>query len=328
MNHPLLRSCDLIIGIDGGGTKSVAWLASTSDSWQEAPPIVLGRGAAGPANQRAVGPAVARSNLDAAIKAAFLDAGLPRMTVAAACLGLAGADRASDRRMVEVWADAVRVADSVEIVNDAVPLLHVAPATGIGIALIAGTGSLAWGRNSNGQTARCGGWGYLFSDEGSAFGIGRDVLQAVTAAVDGRGERTRLVTDVIHFLNIKSPEEIITAVYSHEVPRAVVASVACLAFPAAGKHDLVAEKILQKAAKELAEMAAVSARRLALQSDLSLSMTGAVLLQNPDFCEQVIAEIETMGIRLARKIKIEHPVSGAVNMAASQARRQAQRPEN
>ena len=90
---PLPHSRDLIIGIDGGGTKTVAWLASTPDNWQEALPVVLGRGAAGPANQRAVGPAIARSNLDAAIEAAFLDAGLPRMTVAAACLGLAGADR-------------------------------------------------------------------------------------------------------------------------------------------------------------------------------------------------------------------------------------------
>lgn len=321
---PLPHSRDLIIGIDGGGTKTVAWLASTPDNWQEALPVVLGRGAAGPANQRAVGPAIARSNLDAAIEAAFLDAGLPRMTVAAACLGLAGADRESDRRVVEDWADAARVAGRVDVVNDAVPLLHVPPGTGVGVALIAGTGSLAWGRNSNSQTARCGGWGYLFGDEGSAFGIGQDVLKAVSAAVDGRGERTRLLTDIISFLNLTSPQEIVTAVYSHEVPRAVVANVACLAFSAAGKNDLLAQKILHKAAKELAEMVAVAARRLSMQSDLSLSMTGAVLLQNPDFCEQVIAEIEAMGVRLVTKIKIEHAVSGAVNMAARQARTLAQ----
>lgn len=325
---PLPHPCDLIIGIDGGGTKTVAWLASTPDNWQKAMPVILGRGVSGPANQRAVGPAIARDNLDAAIEAAFADAGVPRMTVAAACLGLAGADRESDRRMVEDWADAARVAGNVEVVNDAIPLLHVDSGNGIGVALIAGTGSLAWGRNSNGQTARCGGWGYLFSDEGSAFGIGREVLRAVSVAVDGRGERTRLVTDVLTFLNLTSPQEIVTAVYSHEVPRAVVANVAFLAFSAASQDDVVARKILQNAAQELAGMAAVSAHRLSLQSHLSLSMTGAVLLQNPDFCEQVIAEIETVGVRLARTIKIEHAVSGALNMAARCARTHAQRSED
>ena len=75
-------------------------------------------------------------------------------------------------------------------------------------------------------------------------------------------------------------------------------------------------KSLQQAAKELAGLAAVTAHRLTLQSELSLSVTGSVLLLNPGFSDHVITEIEAMGVRLARKINVEHPVFGAVNMAA------------
>ena len=315
--HP---SDSLVLGIDGGGTKTIAWLASFSRTSPQNEHIVLGKGASGPANQRAVGPGTATNNLDTAVAAAFDTAGLPRQTVAAACLGLAGADRDSDRQVIEDWAKMSRLAKSVNVVNDAVPLLNSGKGIGIGVALIAGTGSLAWGRNANGQTARSGGWGYLFSDEGSAFGIGRAVLNAVSRAVDGRGEQTRLVADVIEHLKLSSPQDIVTAVYSHDVPRAVVANTASLAFSASAQGDSVAREILRQAASELAAMAVVTARRLALQSALSLSITGAVLLQNSGFRHQVIAEIEAAGAKLDQTIVVEEAVSGAVNMAVRQAR--------
>jgi N-acetylglucosamine kinase-like BadF-type ATPase len=320
MNKTHHQSDSLVIGIDGGGTKTIAWLASLSRGSLESDHVVLGKGAAGPSNQRAVGPVIAMSNLDSAIAAAFDSAELARQTVAAACLGLAGADRDSDRQVVENWADASRLAKSVTVVNDAIPLLNSGKGTGTGVALIAGTGSLAWGRNENGQTARSGGWGYLFSDEGSAFSIGRAVLNAVSRAVDGRSEQTRLVGDVFEHLKISAPQEIVAAVYSHEIPRSVVASTAFLAFSASAAGDKVAIEILQQAASELAGMAVSTTRRLTLQSALSLSITGAVLLQNAEFRQRVITEIEAADIELVQTILIEDAVSGAVNMAVRQAR--------
>jgi len=314
--HP---ATSLILGIDGGGTKTVAWLAARGDGSPGNKDVVLGRGSAGPSNQRAVGPVTALSNLDAAIESAFADAGLPRATVAAACLGLAGADRDSDRRVIEDWASFSRLAATVLVVNDAVPLLHVDQGEGWGVALIAGTGSLAWGCNVKGQTARSGGWGYLFSDEGSAFSIGRAVLNAVSRAVDGRGEQTCLVADVIGHLEVSSPQEIVTAVYSHEVPRAVVANMASLGFAAAARRDNVALEILKQAAAELAAMAVVTARRLEMQSMLCLAFTGSVLIQNPEFRQQVLAGIEAAGIKLFETTVVEDAVAGAVNIASRRA---------
>jgi len=304
-----------ILGIDGGGTKTVAWLAAKVDGSPQRDPIIVGKGVSGPSNQRAIGPVEATHNLDVAIDAAFMDAGLPRATVASACLGLAGADRNSDRSVIIEWAQFSRLADRFEVVNDAVPLLHANGGDGCGVALIAGTGSLAWGRNSRGEIARSGGWGYLFSDEGSAFSIGRSVLQAVSRAVDGRGLQTCLVADVLASLQLSSPQEIVNAVYSQEVPRAVVAGLAALAFAAAGRGDAVAVDIVRHAATELAAMAVVTARRLELDSSLFLAMTGAVLIQNPAFRREVIAEIEAAGLQIAEAAVVENAVAGAVNMA-------------
>lgn len=305
----------LVLGIDGGGTKTVAWLATLDDNSPPGSVRIIGKGSAGPSNQRAVGPMMATGNLDAAIESAFADAALPRATVEVACLGLAGADRASDRGVIDDWAKAARVANRVAVVNDAVPLLHVDQGEGCGVALIAGTGSLAWGRNSSGQTARSGGWGYLFGDEGSAFSIGRSVLNAVTRAVDGRAEPTVLTECVLCTLNIASPPEIIAAVYAAEIPRAVIAQLAPLAFSTAAEGDKTANTILDQAAKDLASMVTATASRLELQCLPALAVTGGVLLQNQGFHQRIVLEIEASGIEISRFIVVTDPVAGAVHMA-------------
>jgi N-acetylglucosamine kinase-like BadF-type ATPase len=300
----------LILGIDGGGTKTTVWLTRT-----ESPDDILGRGYAGPSNQRAVGPFIAMNNLDDAVQEAFDNAGIERQTVEAACLGLAGADRDSDRSVVETWARETRLAHNVSVVNDAMPLLHAGGADGCGVALIAGTGSLAWGRNAQDQTARSGGWGYLLGDEGSAFAIGRAVLQAATQFADGRGPATCLLEDVCRTLEISSAAEIVTAVYSHEIPRSVMARLAPLAFDAAERLDTVACDLVTDAARDLSAMVLAVAKRLSLQEQLSLSMTGAVLLQQVKFRNMVVDAIAAKGIRVANTTVVADAVEGAVRMA-------------
>lgn len=304
----------LILGIDGGGTKTIAWLARTGS-----PDEILGRGFAGPSNQRAIGPHAAMNNLDDAVQSAFDHAGMNRQTVEAACLGLAGADRDSDRSVIETWARDARLARRVRVVNDAVPLLHAGNSDGCGVALIAGTGSLAWGQNSQGQTARSGGWGYLIGDEGSAFAIGRAVLQAATRQADGLGPETCLLGDVCRSLEVASTVEIVTAVYSHEIPRAVIAGLAPLAFDAAERLDVVSCRIVTGAASDLAAMVMAVTERLHLQDHLSFSVTGAVLLQHQKFRDMIIDMIASQGVRVASTTVVADPVLGAVRMAESMA---------
>ena len=310
MSNSSIQDSRLILGIDGGGTKTTAFLAKVN-----APDAIIGQGTAGPSNQRAVGPRIAMNNLDLAVQAAFENAGLDRQTVEAACLGLAGADRPSDRGVVEVWSQEARLAEKVQVVNDAMPLLCAGSSDGTGIALIAGTGSLAWGRNAQGQTARSGGWGYLFGDEGSAFAIGRAILQAVTWSSDGRGPSTCLSEEVLQHLQIQSASELVTAVYSHEIPRSVISELAPLAFDAANRLDVVACDILNNAATDLASMVVAVARRLSLADQPSLSLTGAILQKQPRFREMVVDGILSRGVRLHATTVIHEAARGAVKMA-------------
>ena len=174
----------LLLGVDGGGSKTVAWLA-TGDPGES--PRTLGRGAAGPSNPLAVGFDTALANLDTAIDAAFRDAQSARCRVAAATLGLAGSDRGTVREKVEQWACGEfreasgeyrgasdrQLAERVVIVHDAALVLAAAVGNSSGIALISGTGSLVFGRDTAGRTARAGGWGWLLGDEGSGFALRR-----------------------------------------------------------------------------------------------------------------------------------------------------------
>lgn len=301
----------LIIGIDGGGTKTVAMLGQTNDANEV---IILGEGFAGPSNQRAVGPVMAMSNLDKAVQFAFDAASIPRQTVEAACLGLAGADRDSDRSVVERWAEEARLAHKVRVVNDAVPLLYAASDDGVGIALIAGTGSLAYGRNAVNKVARSGGWGYLFGDEGSAFAIGRAVLVAASRAADGRGPNTSLLQAVQNQLQIATPSDIVPAVYGNEIPRAIIASLAPLAFTEADSSDLVAQTIITTAARDLAEMAVSVAHQLNLTST-PLFFTGALLLSHETYRTSVRDIIAQNRVKVTTTQNVESPAMGALQIA-------------
>jgi len=301
----------LIIGIDGGGTKTVAMLGRINDANDV---VILGEGFAGPSNQRAVGPVMAMSNLDRAVQFAFDAASVPRQTVKAACLGLAGADRDSDRSVIERWAEEARLAHKVRVVNDAVPLLYAASDEGIGIAIIAGTGSMAYGRNSDNQVARSGGWGYLFGDEGSAFAIGRAVLAAASRAADGRGPDTSLLNAIQDQLRIATPSDIVPAVYGNEIPRAVVASLAPLAFIEAEARDFVAETIITTSARDLAEMVVSVARQLHLSST-PLFFTGALLLSHGQYREAIRHSIEHHRVQISAICIIEQAAIGSLNIA-------------
>src|SRR5690606_612747 len=110
-----------------------------------------------------------------------------------ACLGLAGLDTAQDERIYsamvgDLFGDA---AAKVRIENDCFIALHCGTLGAAGIAIIAGTGSMAIGMNEAGERARSGGWGYRFGDEGSGYYIGYQALVRAVRARDGRAPETR-----------------------------------------------------------------------------------------------------------------------------------------
>jgi N-acetylglucosamine kinase-like BadF-type ATPase len=155
----------LFLGVDGGQSSTTVLIGDESGR-------VLGAGEAGPCNHAGAEEGRARfqravnEGLNAACAQAGVDAGTVRFE--SACLGMSGGP--DDKQAI--LAGMLR-AEHLMVTTDAAIALSGATATGQGIAAIAGTGSIAFGRNAEGRRARGGGWGYIFGDEGSGFDIAR-----------------------------------------------------------------------------------------------------------------------------------------------------------
>ncbi len=301
-----------VLGVDGGGTKTVAHLAACGESSE---PTILGCGRAGSSNVRAVGERTALENLQAAITAAFEDAGAPRQTVSSACLALAGADRPEEQEQIQHWAEQNQLAERLRIVNDAWPILYAANSRGEGIALISGTGSFAFARDETGRTARCGGWGYLFGDEGSGYALALAGLRAAARCADGRGPRTRMLDLFLRHFQLDDPAELISTIYHSPIERAAIADVATLIFRACEEQDPPALQILEQAAGDLAEMVTTLTGQLTFSKTVPLAISGGVLLNSVILQSMLIDRLQASEEHAYLLNKVFEPVLGAVRMA-------------
>jgi len=238
----------LFLGVDGGQSGTTALIGDETGR-------ILGEGSAGPCNHAAA--AEGRAKLEAAVRDslrdACLQAGLDCGTVrfAVACFGMSGGP--DDKR--GILASILR-ADHLLVTTDAVTALAGATAGGLGVVTIAGTGSIAFGRNAAGRSARAGGWGYVFGDEGGAFDIARQAVRAVLRLEEGWGPPTSLRSSLLEATASASANEMVHRLYSDEWPRSRTARLAPLVDRAAVDGDGVAAQILNGAAIQLASLAA------------------------------------------------------------------------
>ncbi len=305
------KTNSLVLGVDGGGTKTVAWLACADGGAGER---IIGRGISGSSNICDLGATLATDNLRKAIDAAFDDAGRERNRVASVCLALAGSDRDAEREAIRAWAERIQLADRLQVVHDAMPVLYSAAEDGCGIALISGTGSFAFGRNEAGATARCGGWGYLFGDEGSGYAIARKGLRAAARMADGRGPQTELLEMFLNYFGLQIPSQLISTIYSGSFDRTAIAGHSQVVFRAADASDAVAMAILRQASRDLAELIAAIASTLGLASNFALGLTGGVLIGREDVRAALIDELRGNCLEPTPTI-VADPVFGAVRIA-------------
>lgn len=308
-----LPSSRVVLGIDGGGSKTNAWLARREESGEW---TTIGRGTGGPSNPQAVGFETAFQNLDRAIDSAFADARLNPVQVAAACGALAGAERDADRRQVEQWAQKRNLAARLQLVHDALPLLAAGTPQGWGVALIAGTGSFAFGQNERGETARAGGWGYLLGDEGSGYVIALAALKAAAQAADQRAPETTLLGRFLQKFGLKQPLDLIGVVYQGKVDRATIASWSDLAFAEAAAGDAVAAQIIGDAARELALTVAAVCRRVGFtERPYPLAVTGGLLIHHAAYRQLLARELAHAGFPADPIGIVTDPVAGSVVLA-------------
>jgi N-acetylglucosamine kinase-like BadF-type ATPase len=299
---------ELFIGVDGGGTNTRAQLADAEGS-------VLGAGEAGTSNPMVHGVAAARHELELAIGRAFSAAERPRERVAALCMGLGGAGRAREQGELVEWARR-EIAERVEIVNDGEIVMAAGTPENWGVAVIAGTGSLVWGRNRDGETARAGGWGYLIGDEGSGFDLARGALRAATQFADRRGEQTLLLDAILEYWNLSAPHELVTKVYRSGLKHADLAKLAPLVLRHAGQGDAVALGLAREGAEALARgVRAVSAALHLDTAPFPLALTGGVLLNSEFYRARLFDALEALHCACAPVELVHQPVIGAVRLA-------------
>jgi N-acetylglucosamine kinase-like BadF-type ATPase len=148
-----------------------------------------------------------------------------------------------------------------------------------GIILIAGTGSICYGKNELGHSHRTGGCGYLVDDEGSGYSIGRDLISALVRANDGRLPKTIITEMVYEQLQKESVQQIIGFVHDKKTNKQDIAALAPILSEACTLGDLVALTIASKSANSLFELVVPVVEKLALQGG-TVAMAGSVLLKN------------------------------------------------
>jgi glucosamine kinase len=330
----------IYLGIDGGGTKTSCVVADET--------TVLGRAISGGSNITRRGDARVREALHAAVRDACAAGKIDPSHVVSSCVGLSGAGRAEVREAITRMLREV-LGGKIEVVSDLETTLEAAVGDGPGVIVIAGTGSIAYGRHVHGKTARAGGWGLAISDEGSGQWIGRAAVSAVLGATDA-GESPGLlnqilalwklttVDDLVRYANASPPPDFSSLVPlvldAAEAPRPTgawtghpVAEVGNALGQMGGatdetdhapgeQGDLLARAVLQRAGNELASLARNVIRRLfGAGVDVPLAMAGGVFRQSgmvrQVFYNGVIAEFPQAMVRA----EIVDAVNGALALA-------------
>jgi N-acetylglucosamine kinase-like BadF-type ATPase len=253
-----MTASQLFLGVDGGQSSTTAVIGDETGR-------LLGTGVAGPCNHVGSGDGRLKSlsAIDGCLAAACLEAGVDplRVRFASACLGFSGGP-ADKQALVEETISAEKLC----VTTDAWIALSGAHCGEPGIIVIAGTGSIAFGRNAQGQTARAGGWGYVFGDEGGAFYIVRQALRAALRAEESWGSPTALRTVLLDATGGTSIDDVLHRFYTSDFPRDRIAAVAPLVDQAANAGDKIARGILEEAAAQLADLTRAVRRQIFLLS--------------------------------------------------------------
>jgi N-acetylglucosamine kinase-like BadF-type ATPase len=257
------------LGVDGGQSGTTVLIGDERGR-------ILGRGEGGPCNHASA--AEGRAKLERAVGeglgAACLEVGLDAATVIfrAACFGMSGGP--DDKEAILAG---MLHTGRLLVTHDAAIALSGATAAGQGIVIIAGTGSIAFGRDATGRTARAGGWGYVFGDEAGAFDLARQATRAALRMEEGWGPPTALRQALLEATGARSANQALHEFYSAAWPRSRVATLAPLVDAAAVNGDAVALQILDRAAQDLALLGAAVRGQLWQAGDcVEISYVGGV----------------------------------------------------
>ncbi len=280
----------LLLGIDGGATRTTALLADSAGR-------ALGRLEAGPANLKLM--------TDAQLTRHFRSIGAAFPRPAAAGIGLAGAWAEPDRQRIRLAAAKVWPRVPCYATHDLETALAAAADTTRGprltqVLILSGTGSCCYGNSPAGLTAKVGGWGHVLGDQGSGYEIGLSALKTVACHYDETSSWPKLGARLLRALQLNEPNDLIN--WAQGASKAELAALALEVFLAWKAGDRLASRILTAAAGRLAADAAHCARKLTAPGTcVRFVLAGGVLLKQPAFRARVARQLRRLwpGARVA-----------------------------
>jgi glucosamine kinase len=296
------------LGIDAGGTKTRCALGDET--------TVLATSASGGSNLVRAGAAPSREALHTSIREVCAVANIFPHQISNVCIGAAGAARPQIADQI-LGILAELTAATVEVAGDMEIALESAFGAGPGVIAIAGTGSIVYGRDAAGHTARAGGWGFAVSDEGSGHWIGRRAVSAILRAWDegeGEGGETALTALVLQAFNVPALDELIPVV--NGLPPPEFPRLFPVVLRAAEAGDALARSLLAEAGAELAALTAIVIRRLFPQPPHALvAMTGSVFRQSAEVRQIFYNRLRKDFPGLEIRPELADPVKGALARA-------------
>ena len=261
------------LGIDGGASKTDYALGDAER--------VLGRAGGASCKIQVVGEAAARAALEGGIREVCAQAGVAPAEIARVCIGISGYSQSGIDSALRAMVNEVTPAQVV-VMGDNTIALEAAFGGGAGVLVIAGTGSIAFGRDASGRVVRVGGWGPAISDEGSGAWIGRRGVAAMMRASD-RGESTALESGIRKAWEAKSREEV--ASIANRQHLAAFGALFPVVVEAARAGEGIAGDILTRAGAQLASLAGDVIEQLwpGGREPVSVGMAGGVF----SHCEEV-----------------------------------------
>lgn len=269
-----------IAGIDGGGTH-------TRIEMRDMDNCLVRRGDFGPFNINSIGETAFRGLL----REVFAWCG-GMENCARLCVGAAGI---SNPKVGEILGEELAQAGFAgqwKLCGDQEIALRGAM-DGPGVVIISGTGSICFGKNAAGQTARSGGFGHLIDDGGSGYALGRDVLACAVRSVDGRIQAPELLQAVCDRLG-GGPEGIVPFVYSPKTDKAAIARYSYVALDLAERGDEASLEILRQGAGELSELVRAVQVRLNMPG-CRIAMLGGLLTEENAYRRVVAEELSRLG---------------------------------
>lgn len=299
MNDMNGNDVEFVAGIDGGGTKTrvLCWNLNGKK---------LSSKQFGAFNLNSIGDKAFESLLDR-ICLYITSVG----TCKALCIGAAGISNKKMEKLIAVHMKQFGIHNWRLVGDHEIALCGALDGKG-GIGLIAGTGSICFGKSATGLFERAGGWGHLIGDEGSGYGLGRDALAAVAMAYDGYGEPTLIQELLAQDMNLASRAEIISYVYTKD--KSAVAAIAPIVEKACSQGDKVAQCIVRKNAFALVQLVEAVSCKLGVEK-VCVAMLGGLLSHKTNLRAAFVAKLGEVDKNKICMDPIHDAATGAAMMA-------------